>query len=479
MAGHTLELKQINIKNDDFNEEEDQPLSPYGTIFRNPLIDSYILIITGLNKPVHVPSMKTALQSTLSKHKRFSSIVMKDKNGDPKWMAKEFNIDNHIIVAELNTHYREAVDFVEKYTATLATAPPLEPSVPLWQIHVLNYRSAEAEASLVFRIHHCIGDCVSLMSLFLDSTRKNSDPESMPTIPRVQKGKKISTWSLTQIFQAIWTLMLSLWFNALSLLHAVATYLWMKDSKMFRGPRDVLSHRRRLAHVTVDLEDIAIVKKAINGTVNDVVTGMLSAGLVQYFDRLCSKDGAKWKSPRVRALVPVNIRSSPGLHKMEEMMKNGEDSRWGNAFGMWILPIAVKHQNQFLEYCRVAKAYSHQKKASFEAQFTYSFVDFLLSSLGWQAPADLTLRMLSNTTLVFSNVLGPVEQVQFMGNPVSHIVTTVSGLPQGLVVHFQSYAGKAKLVAMAAEDVFPEADQLCMDCAHALSQMKQEALLIN
>ncbi|KAH9313993.1 hypothetical protein KI387_022620, partial [Taxus chinensis] len=83
---------------------------------------------------------------------------------------------------------------------------------------------------------------------------------------------------------------------------------------------------------------------------------------------------------------------------MEEMMKNGEASRWGIAFGIWIIPIAVKHQNDLLEYSRVEKAYTHQK-ASFEEKFTYLFIDFLLSSLRWKAPAELTLRILSNITL--------------------------------------------------------------------------------
>ena len=42
---------------------------------------------------------------------------------------------------------------------------------------------------------------------------------------------------------------------------------------------------------------------------------------------------------------------------------------------------------------------------------------------------------------------------------------------QGLVVHFQSYARKAKLIVMAAKNIFPQPHQLCMDCAHALNLM--------
>lgn len=471
-------MKPLKTIKDDFSHDEGEPLSPNGVVFHNPWVDCYILVITGLSKSIHLPSMKAALQSSLGKQKRFSSILIEDKHGYQKWMPKDFNIDDHVVIPELSSHFRESHDFVEKYTATIATAAPLDPSIPLWQIHVLNYRSEDAEASVVFRIHHSIGDCVSLMSLLLDCTRKNSSLESMPTIPIIHKGKKFPVRNLVDILQAMRTIIFSLCLTVLNFLHAVATFLWMKDSEMVRGPPGVASSTKRLAHVTVDLEDITIVKKAINGTVNDVVTGMLSAGFVQYFNRPHPKDGERSTTPRIRALVPVNLRSEPGLHKLEHMIRNPKEARWGNRFGLWILPISVSKHHEYLEYCRVAKANTKKKKASVEAKLLYSLAALVLRLFGWQAAVELPLKIMLNTTLVFSNVLGPAEQVQFMGNPISHIITTVSGLPQGLVVHFQSYAGKAKLIAMAADDVFPDAQQLCKDCAHALSQMKQEALLL-
>eukprot|EP01018_Ginkgo_biloba_P008680 Gb_07596 [translate_table: standard] len=67
-------------------------------------------------------------------------------------------------------------------------------------------------------------------------------------------------------------------------------------------------------------------------------------------------------------------------------------------------------------------------------------------------------------------------EVQFQGNPVKHIVMTVSRLSQPLLVHFQSYAGKSKFVAMDAQDIFPDPRKLCMDCAYALKQIKEATL---
>jgi len=190
------------------------------------------------------------------------------RNGNQIWVIQQdVDIDKHIIVPNLSASFTQGLQFVEEYTASLATAPPLDPSRPLWQIHVLNYKSAEAEASVVFKIHHCIGDCVSLMSLFLDSTRKHSQPESMPTIPSSNRASKnkLSMWSPRGILQAVWSAVFSLWCTVLDLLHALATFLWLKDSKTLRGPPEVVNHPKRLAHVTLELQDIAIVKKAVNG----------------------------------------------------------------------------------------------------------------------------------------------------------------------------------------------------------------------
>lgn len=262
-------VKQICVRNDGLYEEQEEPMSPSGALLRHFNMDCYILVIIGLDKPVDVPSMKTTLQSTLIKHKRFSSVVKRYRKGHQQWLRKDVDIDNHVIVPELSVSYTQDFDFVEKYTASLATALPLDPSLPLWQIHVLNYKSAEAEASVILKIHHCIGDCTSLMSLFLDCTRKFCQPESMPTIPRINRYRRsnLPIWNVIGILQALWGVIFLVWCTVLDLVQFMATFLWMKDSKMLRGPPGVLHHPKALAHVTVDLEDIAIVRKAINGVV--------------------------------------------------------------------------------------------------------------------------------------------------------------------------------------------------------------------
>ena len=59
--------------------------------------------------------------------------------------------------------------------------------------------------------------------------------------------------------------MFLVWCTFLDLVQFVTTFLLMKDIKMLRDPPRVIHLPKALAHVTVDLEDITIVRKAIDG----------------------------------------------------------------------------------------------------------------------------------------------------------------------------------------------------------------------
>jgi hypothetical protein len=72
----SLNYRSKIIVKKNISEEEDEPMSLKGAIFFHPYKDIYILVIISLGKQVHLTLMKTTLQSTLMKHKCFSSIVV-------------------------------------------------------------------------------------------------------------------------------------------------------------------------------------------------------------------------------------------------------------------------------------------------------------------------------------------------------------------------------------------------------------------
>eukprot|EP00249_Psilotum_nudum_P006191 c19527_g1_i1 orf=234-824(+) len=151
-------------------EHEMEPMTPAGRAFSESIFNCHILVVFGFMFPMDLESLKNALSNTLLKHKRFCSVVKKDKTGRLYWMYTSVNLVDHIIVPELTHDQVHSGNFVEDYVARLAESPPLDPARPLWEIHIINARLGEAMANMVFRLHHSLGDGTSLLSLFLACT---------------------------------------------------------------------------------------------------------------------------------------------------------------------------------------------------------------------------------------------------------------------------------------------------------------------
>ena len=68
--------------------------------------------------------------------------------------------------------------------------------------------------------------------------------------------------------------------------------------------------------------------------------------------------------------------------------------------------------------------------------FVKRYIKWLLNHLhiemgfSVQMATKLTYRRVGNTTLSFSNMIGPLEEIQFLGLPITHIIPTVTGQPQ-------------------------------------------------
>uniref|UniRef100_A0A0D6R6X2 Uncharacterized protein n=1 Tax=Araucaria cunninghamii TaxID=56994 RepID=A0A0D6R6X2_ARACU len=503
-------LRRIAVKKEkqrqrqEQEEEQEQgirqvePVTPAGRVFSQPSFNCYIVVIFRLKTAINVEGMRTGLENSLIKHKRFSSIMKKNKDGTLIWVPTKVNISDHVIVPLIDGADNNSPGFVEKYAADLASAPALDPCRPLWQMHLLNVESEDAESSAVMRIHHSLGDGVSLMSLLLACTRKAGDPDSLPTIPRQSRPTRIGRSNdrkFPWFLGALLGFLLVIWYTLVDVLYFVATLLWIKDSDTpIKGFPGVESSPKQIVYKTFSLEDVKFVKKAINGTINDVLLGITSAGIVRYLQRKYDEKrsgnfeaeaeaeakqteihgkGGLPSNLRVRSTILVNTRPSPGLQELAELMESGKKARWGNNLGYMIVNLPmVKHENP-LDYVRAAAVMARRKKQSLEAPFTYASGTLLLRLTNVEVATRMTYNLISNTTFSFSNIVGPVEEVEIFSHPIVHIIPTVVGHPQALTMHFQSYMGKMTLVVSAATDVIPDPKQLCLDCLDAFHSMKQ------
>ncbi|KDP45597.1 hypothetical protein JCGZ_17204 [Jatropha curcas] len=490
-------LKPIRVRKEEEEEkkEEGEPLSPVARIFHESHSNAYITVFMGFKTPVNLTIFKANITKTLLKHPRLSSLQVMDekRGGEMKWVKTEINLDDHIIVPVIDHQNIDCPDkFVEDYASNLSKTQ-ISKSKPMWDFHFLNIKTSEAESTVIFRVHHSIGDGISLMSLLISFSRKASDLESLPTIPTVKKRyEKNSGGGFRQFLERLWRFLVLCWNTFVGLVMIIATVLFLEDTETpIKGSGDG-SVPRRFVHRTISLDDVKSVKNAMGTTVNDVMVGITQAGLSQYLNRRYAKllnvkdtyaeedkkEGEATKSKsylpkniRMRASFIVNLRKDSGIQALDEMMRKGTKAKWGNKVGYVLYPFTIKLRDDPLDYVRDAKVVGERKKASLEALYAYLGNRFLLRFFGIKK-----FGLPSQTTLCFSSVPGPQEEISFYEHPMSYIAPTCYGQPNALLIHVVSYVNKMKIVLSVDENIIPDPHQLCDDIQNSLKLIKNSLI---
>ncbi|GFY99652.1 O-acyltransferase (WSD1-like) family protein [Actinidia rufa] len=213
-----------------------------------------------------------------------------------------------------------------------------------------------------------------------------------------------------------------------------------EDTKTpLKGPVGGENNPRRVLKLTTSLDDVKLVKNAMNATINDVVLAVTEAGLSRYLNRRYGelendKGPMKWKNYipkniRLRAIFYVNIRPAAGLQDLVAMMDKGSPARWGNKIGYVLLPFNIGLREDPLDYIHQAKAAINRKKASLESLFAYIFTKFLIKFFGSKVAGHLNYKVFCNTTLWFSNVPGTGDEIAFCGHELAYYAPTCCGQP--------------------------------------------------
>ncbi|CAL5206473.1 unnamed protein product [Lathyrus oleraceus] len=460
-----------------------EEISPAARLFHSPSFNCYVIAILGCKTDINVQVIKEGLCHTLLKHPRFTSKLVK-KGRKTRWAQTTIDLDNHIIVPQIDSKPDYPDRFVEDYISNF-TKTPLDISKPLWELHLLNIKTSTAESVGIFRIHHSLGDGTSLISLLIAGTRKTSDPNALPTIPTTnKKNVSVSNARRCSTLVSFWMSVLSgfslIWNTIVDVLFLVLTILFFKDTHTpLKGSHGVELNTKKFVHRTIRMDDIKLVKTEMKTTVNDVLFGLAQAGITRYLNREYGvedkNDGTamqrKSKIPkniRLRASILVNIRPSPGIQDLADMMAEKGKAKWGNKMGYVTCPFNIVLQEDPLEYVRQAKAIIDRKKHSLEAICSYACAKLVLNLFGAKVAGAITRRVLFHTTIAFSNVAGPVEEVSFYGHPVAYIAPSVYGHPHALTIHFQSYANQMTISLAVDPTIIPNPYLLCDDLEESL-----------
>ncbi|KAK8630927.1 hypothetical protein V6N13_079698 [Hibiscus sabdariffa] len=465
----------------------EEPLSPSSRLYHEHNFNVYVIAIMGCKTRIYPDVVKANLGHTLLRHPRFSSLQVEDeRNGEMRWVPTQVDLERHVIVPELDQNMDSPDKFIEDYVHNLSKTT-IDKSQPLWDLHLLNLRTSQSESVGIFRIHHSLGDGTSLLSLLLACTRKTKDSQALPTIPiRKKQEKKNDRRVFRRFMLRFWFMLQVFWNTVVDVIMFLATALFLTDTpNPLKGLPGSESTPRRIVHRTVNLDDIKFVKDAMGTTINDVAFGMTQAGLSRYINRINggqNKDGGATetnnipKSIRLRSTLLVNIRPAPGIQALADMMEEDAEVKWGNWIGYVLLPFTIALRKNPLDYVRNAKAIIDRKKRSLEAIATFYIADIALKLFGIKAAGALSHKVVSRTTMCFSNMVGPLEEIGFYGHPMAFLATSSYGQPYALMINFQSYIDKMTIVLSVDEGTIPDPGQLCEDIVESLRLIKEAAL---
>ncbi|CAH8308118.1 unnamed protein product [Eruca vesicaria subsp. sativa] len=165
---------------------------------------------------------------------------------------------------------------------------PLDKSKPLWDIHILNVKTSDAEAVCVIRSHDSLGDGTSLMSLLVACTHRTSKRNTASTTHVLKRCKMVPTNRTSRFLRSVLEVFSSvrlIWNTFVDILLALAIALFLKDTKThLKGDMSVQSNPKKLCHRVISLNDIRLIKEVMNMTINDVLLGVTQAALSRYLN---------------------------------------------------------------------------------------------------------------------------------------------------------------------------------------------------
>lgn len=344
------------------------------------------------------------------------------------WREDEaFHVDRHIVTIEGDDlHTKEGL---QRYIGDQASRP-LPDDRPLWQFQLVP-DFGDGGSALVTRVHHVMGDGVSLMPvIFSLMDVEDEDPDEAK---RRQEVKTRGTAG------ELWKVFLKATLVAPFLL--VSRALSRADRSALHGPE--LAGEKRVAWTrSLDLARVKEIKNRLGATVNDVLLAAVSGAFRRYVEQHPAEAGLD----RVRVSMPVNVRPPSETPRME------------NKFAAVILDLPVQVEG-LRERLKETRRRMNALKRSVEPIVYYGAVNVLVKILPKSWSHGLIDFYAKKCTAVLSNVPGPQEPMSIAGSRIRGMLFWV---PQraniGLGISILSFSGEVRIGAFSDVAVMSRPD---------------------
>jgi diacylglycerol O-acyltransferase / wax synthase len=386
----------------------------------NPMVVNGVLELTE-----HLPLDRVyALLEHIAEIPRFRSRVVESAihAGPPRWeMVADFDLAKQVEHVALES----PDDATLRAFIGTAVSGMLDRDRPLWRVYVIDRPSAGT--TLLYRVHHAIGDGFALLGILL-SLCDGADDGGAPHHHEQQRRSRLAT---------------ALGCTA-SMARIVALHPDPKTA--LKGP---LGREKRVAwSEPLPLADVKSTARSASATVNDVLVATAAGALGRYLARTSHHE--RLDDLEIRAMIPVDLRGG------------APPTDLGNQFGLVVLGMPVGIREPLARLAAV-KERMDRLKGSPEALVTHG----LLRAMGWAPRPVENLGVWffgTKASMVLTNVPGPRTPLRLAGAQVSRIMFWV---PQsgrmGIGISIFSYAGSVTIGIIVDAGLVPDPDALVAD----------------
>ncbi|XP_061362896.1 wax ester synthase/diacylglycerol acyltransferase 11-like isoform X1 [Gastrolobium bilobum] len=422
-------------------EEVTEPVSPSGRYFNSSIICAYVFGFLESEVPINDSQTMYLLKHVfLPINPRFSSIMVRDKHGKMMWKKVEVRPEDHIKFPIFPKN--ESSEFYDQYFDEYVSKIMMERTPqekPLWEIHMIKYPTSNAAGTLIFKLHHALGDGYSLMGALLSCLQRADDPslplsfpsrKSSESPPPYEKG--FFKWFPSTIFSFFKSISDFGW--------SIAKSSMIEDDKtpIRNGDEGVEFQPSVLSNISFSLDHIKQIKSKLGVTINDVITGVIFYGIRLYMQEIDNKA----RKANSTGLVMLSTRNIGSYQSVQDMTKADSKSPWGNHISFLHVSIPKLSQASLsnpLEFVWKAQKIIKRKRNSFTVFLIEWLLDMELKLRGPEAVAKHMYGTLRNSSVVMSNLIGPVEPMALANHPVKGLYFTMTGGPESINIAVMSY----------------------------------------
>ena len=398
----------------------------------------------------------------LLKYPRFQQKVVQDAMG-AQWVDDEsFDIHRHVLHETLKRKKGQSAQAALQARCGALATTPLDPAHPLWTFHLIE--DYEGGSAIIARIHHCIGDGISLISVTLSITdggneppkrrKKNADKDDggdwlSDAVLKPLTGVAVKALGMygDGVSKTLQTLSnpqavmgsVDMARTGLKVLKDVAALALLADDSPTQLKGKPAGRKRVAWNEPLPLDVVKHVGKGLNCSINDVLLACVAGAIGQYLRQRGEDPAGK----EIRAMVPVNLRP------LEEAWK------LGNRFGLAPLTLPIGIANP-IERVYAVRSRMTELKGSYQPLLAFAVLS--IAGLMIKPVQDAILNLFAKkATAVMTNVPGPAVALKFCGSTITQTMFWVPASGDiGMGVSILSYAGGVQFGLITDEGLCPD-----------------------